>query len=183
MAGFSVFCSKAKSYFSLPAMSLSILISIISLVFSGVALYFTFKRDAHRVKISHEYFSKRWFEGVKIQNGSAFGVKLIALGHIDPKGHITWLSQVGDVVSKQFIKFPLTVESRSTLFCTVAHNIHTFPQGETYGFCIQLSCGRTFVSTGNLPMKLSIKLRLLQLVSRLSEGERGFPFSNFQYKP
>ncbi len=71
--------------------------------------------------------------------------------------------------------YPVAVDARQTFDILVTHNIHTFPRGSTYGFCIQLECNRTWVSSGNLPWRLALVMHVRSLLSRWTRGRFGFP--------
>lgn len=162
-------------------MQITAIISTISLVFSGIALYFTFKKDAHRIRLVHRKFHERYLDTVAINNDSGFSVRLAAIGHINQQGKITWLQYIGNATTNSNVDLPILLEARSTFFSMVTHNIHSFPQGAVYGFCVQLSCGRTSITSGNLPNGLKFRLKVRELISWLSSGSFGFPRSNLPY--
>lgn len=164
-------------------MTISIWISAFSLLVSFVAVYFTFKKDAHRIRVKQRTFSARSFDAIAINNDSSSSVKLSAVGHLNEVGTITWPREFSDAETNRPISFPAVIEGRSTLFGMVTHNVHIFPEGSVYGFCAQLSCGRAFVMTRNLPTWKAIELKTKALVSWISSGKWGFQMNDTQYRP
>jgi len=130
--------------------------------------------NLHRVRVRHETIHDRFFDVVSIDNDSSFSVRVSAIGHIDPNENIKWMDYIGDVRTNKNISYPMIVEGRSELLCSIIHNIHFFPTGKIYGYCVQLDSGRTYVSTGNLPFLLSTKLKFKSIVSRVTFGRFGF---------
>lgn len=164
-------------------MTYPIIISTLSFFCSCIALYFTFKRDTHRIRASQKTIRNRHIDTVTVNNDSGFAVNVSAIGHINHRGNIIWLDDVSNASTGGYIKFPIVIDARSALSSIITHNIHTFPQGKVYGFCIQLACGRTSVTVGNLPRKLALNLRIREVLSWLSSGKIGFPINDVQYKP
>jgi hypothetical protein len=56
------------------------------------------------------------------------------VGHVNEKGEITWLKEFSNAETNQRLSIPASIESKSTLFGMVTHNIHTFPPEELMVF-------------------------------------------------
>ncbi|MXR68757.1 hypothetical protein GNT65_08745 [Shewanella sp. JBTF-M18] len=159
-------------------MDYKLAISLISLFFSAVALYFTFKKDAHRLRLtSFESMPKKYRDHFSINNDSSFPVRVSAVGHIDSRGKLTWIKKTFEVTKNTRIELPHTIEPRTTLRLGIVSGV--LPTQKHHGYCVQLDCGRTFYTSGNLPTKLALTNKLKGLLSRLTSGKYGSP--NYLY--
>ncbi|WP_434653856.1 hypothetical protein [Chromobacterium violaceum] len=156
---------------------MQIYISIISIIFSSIALIFTFKKDMHRLRTAIDYRKNYYHDILSINNDASFPVGISAVGHVNLAGGIKWLTDLGEYRENKHVKYPIRIDPRSTYLCTVVHGPEFPKKQSTYGYCVQLECGRTFFCKGNLPWILSVKLTFQSLISRISSGRYGFPKS------
>ena len=157
-------------------MTLSIWISIAALLLSTMAMYFTFKKDAHRIRVHHGTVSGHYFDEVSINNDSSFPVRVAAIGHVDINGRIAWIDYFFDIRANKTESYPLLIEGRNTYLCGINPRKQKarIPNSDTYGYCVQLQCNRTFVSTNTLPWPQILLLKSRELISRISQGKWGF---------
>ncbi|WP_141230166.1 hypothetical protein [Pseudomonas sp. Irchel 3A5] len=153
-------------------MSFSEWISILALAISFSALYFTFKKDAHRIRLSLNKGPYGTSDFISINNDSSFPVFISSVGHLPLNGAIEWISKICDGKINKSFEFPVRVDPRSTYQGVF---LGGYPhKSEMYSYCVQLDCGRTFVVSNTIPRKAYIKLKLLSLLSWLSSGRFGF---------
>lgn len=150
----------------------SIIISSVALIFSGIALYFTFKKDAHRLSLFLKKSPRLYLDCLSINNDSSFPVRLSSIGHINAYGKIIWLDNFCDLTKNKGLGFPIQIDARSTFEGAVIYR--QIPEDSEYGYCVQLDCGRTFIAEGNLNKKLSKSLKIKSFLSRITSGKKGF---------
>lgn len=164
-------------------MSFSEWISILALAISFSALYFTFKKDAHRIRLRLNKGPYGTSDFISINNDSSFSVFISSVGHLPLDGEIEWISKMCDGKINKSFEFPIRVDSRSTYQGVF---VGDYPhKSNQYAYCVQLDCGRTFVVSNTIPCKAYIKLKLLSLLSWLSSGRFGFKKNDvhiFKYK-
>ncbi|CBJ36231.1 exported protein of unknown function [Ralstonia solanacearum CMR15] len=164
-------------------MNTSLAISLFSVAIASVALYFTFKKEAHRLRLYRETVTNRWHDVLSVNNDSSFPVQISAIGCLTTSGQIHWLALVGEYRSNQGVDYPIAVPGRSTYHVTVMHRYLPPPGGSTpLGYCVQLDCGRTFVITSTLEWKIAVAFGLKSLASRLWPGRAGFPRSDLHLR-
>lgn len=146
--------------------------STLALTISFAALYFTFKKDAHRIRLKLDKGPYGTSDFLSINNDSSFPVNISSVGHLPLDGKIEWMSKICDGKVNQSFNFPVIVDPRSTYQGVLVGN---YPiKSKQYAYCVQLECGRTFVISNTLPYKTRAKLKLLSLLSWLSSGGLGF---------
>ena len=152
---------------------ITIAISILALIFSGISLFFTFRKDAHRVKLRIVTNPSGARNYISINNDSATSVQVQSIGTIDDKSKINWLTSCCDAIPNESVQFPKTVDARSTFEASVST-----PNKKNYAYCVQLACGRTFVVNNTLNKKCFRGLWWRSLLSRITAGRKGFSKNN-----
>ncbi|MFG9945120.1 hypothetical protein [Pseudomonas aeruginosa] len=146
--------------------------SILALAISSTALYFTFKKDAHRIRLNLEKGPYGTSDFLSINNDSSFPVHISSVGHLPLNGEIEWTSKIGDGKINKSFEYPVKVDPRSTYRGIFVGN---YPhKSRQYAYCVQLDCGRTFVVSRTLPKVAYAKLKLLAFLSWISSGQLGF---------
>lgn len=143
---------------------------VISLAFSSAALFFTFRKDAHRIFLEVTPLWEQWFDVIGVSNDSSFPVGILSVGYIDSKGRVTWLS-VGCFAENKHAKYPIRVEARSLYTLQVNVVKHFNNHSAPHGYCVQLESGRLYVIRHTVPIGSVTKLQLASLISRLSAGK------------
>jgi hypothetical protein len=154
-------------------MSTPVAISLAALAISGAALYFTFKKDAHRVRLALTKVPEDNRDHLRINNDSSFPVRVCAVGRIERFGGVKWLKSFGNWEKNDTEPYPITVGARTTLRGFKVHGMHH--PVDAYGYCVQLDCGRTFVAAGDLPLQVAYRFKAMAILSWLSSGRLGFP--------
>ncbi|WP_448724576.1 hypothetical protein [Pseudomonas farris] len=153
-------------------MSISEWVSILALSISFTALYFTFKKDAHRIRLTLNKGPYGTSDFISINNDSSFSVFISSVGHLPLDGEIEWARKICDGKVNKSFEFPVKVDARSTYQGVLLGDYPS--KSKQYAYCVQLDCGRTFVVSNTIPCKDYVKLRLLSLLSWLSSGRVGF---------
>ncbi|MXR31893.1 hypothetical protein [Pseudomonas sp. PICF6] len=153
-------------------MSVSELVSILALGISFTALYFTFKKDAHRIRLTLNKGPHGTSDFISINNDSSFSVFISSVGHLPLDGKIEWTRKICDGKLNKSFEFPVKVDARSTYQGVLLGDYPS--KSKQYTYCVQLDCGRTFVISNTIPRKDYAKLKLLSLLSWLSSGRAGF---------
>lgn len=162
----------------------SLAVAIISALIASVALYFTFKKDAHRLRLHRREVSKGWHDVLSVNNDSSFPVQIAAVGCLTMSGEVHWFASVGEYRSNQHVHYPISVPARSTYHVIVMHRYLPFTDRRTpRGYCVQLDCGRTFVITSTLERWTAFAFGLKSLASRLWPGKAGFPRNELHLRP
>jgi len=175
-------------YSSMETLSLvplfSLVVSLISALIASVALYFTFKKDAHRLRLYWTNVLNGWHDVLSINNDSSFSVQVSAIGYLAMDGQVHWLPSVGDYGANQHVDYPISISGRSTYHVTVMHRYLPWSNRRTpRGYCVQLDCGRTFVIASTLGRRTAAAFELKSLTSRLWPGKAGFPRSELYLRP
>lgn len=142
---------------------------LIALGFSTIALFFTFRKDAHRVSLEVTPLWEQWIDVLGVSNDSSFSVGVLSVGHFNLQGHVTWLP-VGSFVENRSVKYPIRIETRSLCSLQVLVVNHIGNHKAPHGYCVQLESGRVYVIQHTAPVLPTLKLRLASLASRLSAG-------------
>lgn len=148
----------------------ALLVSIVALLFSGVALTITYRKEAHRIRLE---LTPAKYSGVVlgINNDSGIDTSVRSIGYFRDFGKITWLTDtVGDNVTNQVVDVPFVVKARSTFeaYLNTSQKIPNF--NETVGLCIQLDTGRIYVLPRRVAQHDSIRMHLVSWISRLTGG-------------
>ncbi|HHM5822263.1 TPA: hypothetical protein ACRL4E_001923 [Pseudomonas aeruginosa] len=153
-------------------MSFSEWMSMIALAVSLCALYFTFKKDAHRIRLRLKKGSYGTSDFISVNNDSSFPVHISSVGHLPLGGKVEWLEKIGDGKSNARVDFPVMVEPRTT-YQGILVGDYPF-KSDRYAYCVQLDCGRTFVISDTFPRKEYFYLKMRSLLSWVSSGKHGF---------
>ena len=143
--------------------------SIVSFLSSMVALHFTFRKDAHRVRLEATPLE---FDAVAlgVNNDSGCEVQILSVGFFGISGKVTWVDRVGDYVTNRFVRFPVQVPPRSLYVATMIVGRDVPDYGRKYGYCVQLSTGRFYVLRNTAPMRVVAKMHVASLLSRITGG-------------
>lgn len=142
---------------------------LISLVFSSVALFFTFRKDAHRVTLEVTPLWEHWIDVLGVGNDSSFAVGILSIGYFNESSEITWLS-VGDFKVNQTAPYPIRVEPRSLSALQVMVVRHFNNHKAPHGYCVQLESGRVYAIRHTAPLLVSMKFHISSVLSRLTAG-------------
>jgi len=153
-------------------MSISEWISIFALGISLTALYFTFKKDAHRIRLNLNKGPYGTSDFISINNDSSFPVFISSVGHLPLDEEIEWMQKICDSKVNKSFEFPIKVDARSTYQGVILGGYPS--KSKRYAYCVQLDCGRTFVISDTMPRQAYLKLKVLSLLSWLSSGRIGF---------
>ncbi|WP_145994249.1 hypothetical protein [Pseudomonas sp. QC2] len=153
-------------------MSVSEWVSIFALGISLVALYFTFKKDAHHIRLTLNKGPSGLSDFISINNDSSFSVFISSIGYLPLGGKIEWIDRICDGKVNESFEFPVSVHAKSTYRGVILGDYAL--KSKQYAYCVQLDCGRTFVVSNTFPCKDYVKLRLLSLLSWWSSGRIGF---------
>ena len=148
-------------------------ISIAALAISVVALFFTFRKDAHRIAITK---SQDKYQGIvlRVSNDSSFSVGVWGVGYFTESGAVTWIERVGNHQTNKFVSYPVRIEARAAFPFIVVSGREVPESSVPHGYCIQLESGRTFVLRGSAPAMVAMKMHLRSLLSRVTAGSVGF---------
>jgi hypothetical protein len=145
-------------------------VSIIALVFSGIALTITYRKEAHRIRLE---LSRAKYGGrvLGINNDSGIDTMVRSIGYFRRFGEVIWLSgQVGNNTTGQFVDFPFVVKARSN-FEVHINTLRDIPGFDNeVGLCVQLATGRLYVFPQSVRPKDSLLMHLASWVSRISGG-------------
>lgn len=142
---------------------------LISLAFSSVALFFTFRKDAHRISLEVTPLWEQWIDVLGVSNDSSFAVGVLSVGYFNSRGCVTWLP-VGSFVENRTAKYPIRIEPRSLCTLQVLVVNHFENHKSPHGYCVQLESGRVYVIQHTASFLPTLKLQIASLVSRLSAG-------------
>lgn len=135
----------------------------------ATSLLFTFRKDAHHVRLDLSYVA---YDGVVlgVNNDSAVPFGILSVGYFDSRGRVTWISQVGEYVSNQWIDYPIRVEPRSLRSILLVAPRDVPLKDQAHGYCVQLETGRLYVLQNSAPKAIWLRLQLASLASRFSRG-------------
>jgi hypothetical protein len=146
--------------------SIAIFISLFSAII-------TYRKEAHRLKIlvsDEKYSAVR----VTVSNDSSYAVEVTGIGtYLDDKP-IEWVKDPGGFVNNDYVKYPVKIDGRSHFEFSFTAGRNVPDSNVLYGYGVQLSSGRTFVTTERLPIRLKAKMITRSIVSRISAGRIGF---------
>ena len=145
------------------------ILSVAAFLISLLALFFTFRKDAHRIRLEvtpEEY----WRVVLGINNDSACDAEVLSVGYFNALGDITWIPQVGEYRLNKRVNYPIQVKARSLLAIIFISGKDIPSEGKSFGYCVQLATGRIYVLRGSAPLATALKFHLASLISRLSGG-------------
>src|SRR5450830_1486089 len=88
-------------------------VSIVALVFSGIALTITYRKEAHRIRLE---LSRARYGGIVlgINNDGGIDTEVRSIGYFRCFNQVTWLSgQIGNNTINKSVDFPFIVKARS----------------------------------------------------------------------
>lgn len=148
----------------------ALLVSVVALLFSGIALAITYRKEAHRIRLE---LSPEKYGGVVlgINNDSGIDISVRSIGYFRRFGEVMWLTDtVGDYVINKAVGFPFAVKARST-FEVYLNTFQTIPNfSKSVGLCVQLDTGRLYVLPHRVAPNDSIRMHLASWVSRVTGG-------------
>lgn len=142
---------------------------VLSLAFSSVALFFTFRKDAHRITLEVTPLWADWIDVLGVGNDSSFAIGILSVGYFDANGEITWVP-VGDFKVNHTAPYPIRIESRSLSALQVMVVRHFNNHKAPHGYCVQLESGRVYAIRYTAPFLIGMKFHISSLVSRLTAG-------------
>ena len=142
---------------------------LIALTFSSIALFFTFRKDAHRVSLEVTPLWGQCIDVLGVSNDSSFAVGVLSVGLFDSHANVTWIS-VGSFVQNRHASYPIRIEPRSLYLLQVLVVNHFGNHKAPHGYCVQLESGRIYVIKHTAPLLPTLKLQIASMVSRLSAG-------------
>ena len=154
----------------------SLNISILALIISTVALYFSIRKEIYRVRLIHKPDFTRYgslYDNLLIVNDSSFSIAISDISHVNSNGDIQSIA-ISDKSTGEYIDFPIVIVEKRKFNGLLIHNNSRFPVGEIYGFIVQLDGGQTYFTGGNLNFRLKIKFKFKSILSCLSAGRFGF---------
>lgn len=146
-------------------------VSVVALLFSGVALAVVFRKEAHSIRLELTPI-QHGDVVLGINNDGGIDASVRSVGYFRRTSQITWVTDsVGDYVANRSVKFPFVVKGRSTFETylnshAVSPNFH-----KNGGFCVQLDTGRLYVLTQRVHLRDSIHMHLASWASRLTRGD------------
>ncbi len=150
---------------------LTLIISSLSMLMSGVAIFITFRKDAHRMKL--HLINGNYNDKITIHNDSQAKVQLQAVGVIDSSSEIVWRKGCYNSITNTEVTFPTIIEGRTAFTASLRQP----DKMDEYAYCIQLSSGRTYVVNSSLNQSVYTRLVFRSIISQLSAGKYGFPLS------
>jgi len=142
---------------------------LIAIAFSSIALFFTFRKDAHRVSLEVTPLWEQWIDVLGVSNDSSFAVGVLSVGLFDSNAEVTWIS-VGSFVQNRHASYPIRIEPRSLCPLQVLVVDHFGHHKAPHGYCVQLESGRVYVIKHTAPHLPTLKLQISSIVSRLTAG-------------
>lgn len=148
----------------------ALFVSVVALIFSGIALAITYRKEAHRIRLE---LSPAKYGGVVlgINNDSGIDTSVRSIGYFRHFGEVTWLTDtVGDYVINKMVEFPFPVKARSTfeVYLNTFQKVPNF--SKAVGLCVQLDTGRFYVLPQRVARSDAMKMHIASWVSRVTGG-------------
>ena len=156
---------------------LTIALAVAAFLISLVALHFTFRKDAHRIRLEVTTLDSGNVV-LGINNDSAFDADVLAVGYFDSVDEINWISRVGEYQTNKGVSYPISVEGRKLYAVVLVPGRDIPSKSWSFGYCVQLATGRIYVLRGTAPWQVAIKMHFASLLSRLSGGRYVTPGLN-----
>ncbi|WP_205989447.1 hypothetical protein [Paraburkholderia sp. Ac-20336] len=153
---------------------MTIFLSSAALCISLLSLYFTFRKDAHRVRLEITPVEFNCI-ALGINNDSSYDMEVLSVGYFDSTGVVTWIDRVGDYQTRAWIDYPVPVKGRSMCVLSLVVGRDVPSENWSYGYCVQLATGRIYVLRGSAPWRIAAKMHVASLFSRLSAGRYVIP--------
>ncbi|WP_164671841.1 hypothetical protein [Pectobacterium brasiliense] len=162
------------------SLAFSEIISITSLVLSSVAVFFTFRKDAHRIRLEENITDENNFSCCKsivlnINNDSSCDLFVLSVGYFYDSGDVKWIEQAGNYENGNWIKYPILVKARSTFYVLLLSERNIPKLNESFGYCVQLSTGRIYILQRSVSWRVSVRMHFSSLLSRISGGRYVMP--------
>jgi hypothetical protein len=148
---------------------LTSILSIAAFILSLIAIHFTFRKDAHRIRLE-AIPVQHGALAININNDSGCDVEVLSVGYFDGSGIVYWIDRVGEYQRNKWIDYPILVKARSMLCTTTILGRDVPHMSEAFGVCIQLSTGRLYATKFTSPWETALKLHFASLLSRISGG-------------
>jgi hypothetical protein len=145
-------------------------LSFIAVVFSAIALFITYRKDAHQIRLEVSLTAYRDVI-LGIVNDGGVDTSIRSIGYFYRFGEVTWLTKtVGNHRANVGIEFPLAVKARSTfeVFLNTSQKIPQYKN--TYGFCVQLDTGRLFIYSRHIAKFDAIRMHIVSWISCITGG-------------
>lgn len=144
-------------------------LAVAAFLISLVALHFTFRKDAHRIRLE---VTPLEFDVIAlgVNNDSACDADVLSVGYFDPTGKVTWIPQVGEYRTNKWVNYPIPIKARSMYAVSLVAGRDVPSKGRSFGYCVQLATGRIYVLQGTAPWGVTLKMHVASLLSRLSGG-------------
>lgn len=157
--------------------ALTSFLAVAAFLISLVALHFTFRKDAHRIRLE---VTPLEFDVIVIgvNNDSACDADILSVGYFDSMGKVTWISQVSEYRTNKWVSYPISVKARSMYAVSLVAGRDVPSEGKSFGYCVQLATGRIYILRGTAPLRVALKLHFASLLSRLSGGRYVTPGVN-----
>lgn len=149
-------------------------ISFVAIPISLIALYFTFRKDAHRIRLEVTP-QPHYAVALGVNNDSACDADVLSVGFFNEAGKVKWVEKVGSFQTNQWISYPITVKGRSLFVVTLVAGRDIPHADEKFGYCVQLATGRIYVLRNTAPWDVAFKMHFASLVSRLTGGRFTLP--------
>jgi hypothetical protein len=151
-------------------MNLTLFSALIALAFSLISLFFTFRKDAHRIRLEVTPLWKQWIEVIGVNNDSSFPVGVLTVGYFEEDGLVVWFPGASDYSKNCPISLPVRVEARSLFALQIICSNHLVSPNSPHGYCIQLESGRIYVIQHTATIRMTWRLYLTSLISRITAG-------------
>lgn len=143
--------------------------SLVPLVFSSIALFFTYRNGAHRISLYVTPDCGKWVDYIMVNNDSSFVIGILSVGYFNAKGEITWLPSIGSFVENRSVTFPIRIDARYLYSFQVLEK-HIGSQKSPHGYCVQLVSGGIYICRHTAPSLVSLKLHFGAFISWLTAG-------------
>ena len=140
-----------------------------AIIISLVALFFTFRKDTHRIRLETTLRAYGTIV-LGINNDSACDAEVLSVGYFDALGKVTWIPRVGEYRTNKWVNYPIMVKARSLCVISLLLGREIPSEGTAFGYCVQLATGRLYILRGSAPAGATLNLHLASLISRLSGG-------------
>jgi hypothetical protein len=147
----------------------TILLAIIGCITGTISLIFSFRKDAHHIRLEVTY-REHGVVVLGINNDSAVPFGILSIGYFRPNREITWITKVGNYATNKYVGYPIAVASRSLFLISLITSRDVPSRRELYGYCVQLETGRLYVIKNSAPFLPTTLLHITSLISRISRG-------------
>lgn len=145
------------------------ILAIAGFLFGAISLLFTFRKDAHHVRLELSHVD---FDAVVlgVNNDSSVPFGILSVGTFDSSGQVRWTSSVGDYISNEWLDYPIRVEPRTLRSISMVAPRDVPYKDQAHGYCVQLETGRLYVLQNTSTNGVWLRLQIASFASRLSRG-------------